>query len=187
MCPGGSSNFSGSPVSAGTHPGRASPVRIAAFGRSSRRLWADRRIEPNRLGEPVGSSVLCSSLHYPVPSIRTANREHVYRSSDSDVTRYRSSGRCSNEHNHILTPSSSVPARPTATPRTAACSPGPGLPTTKRVSPFLHFPLISTTSRKGAFWRIFAASSLLHAVRHGSPFLPWAWVNIPSLVSRGIS
>ena len=94
--------FLWSPVSAGTHPGRASPVRIAAFGRSSRRLWADRRIGPNRLGDPVGSSVRCSSLHYPVPSIRTANREHVYRSSDSDVTRYRSSGRCSNEHNHIL-------------------------------------------------------------------------------------
>ena len=102
MNPGGSSKFSGSPFSAGTHPGLASRVGIAAFGRSSRRLGTGRRIGPNRLGDPVGSSVRCSSLHNPVPSIRSANREHVHRSSDSDVTRYRSSGRCSNEHNHIL-------------------------------------------------------------------------------------
>ena len=102
MNPGGSSNFSGSPFSAGTHPGLASRVGIAAFGRSSRRLGTGRRIGPNRLGDPVGSSVRCSSLHNPVPSIRSANREHVHRSSDSDVTRYRSSGRCSNEHSHIL-------------------------------------------------------------------------------------
>ena len=102
MSPGGNLNFFGSPVSPGTHPGFALRVGIAAFGRSSRRLGTGRRIGPNRLGDPVGSSVRCSSLHNPVPSIRSANREHVYRSSDSDVTRYRSSGRCSNEHNHIL-------------------------------------------------------------------------------------
>ena len=95
MSPGGNLNLFGSPVSPGTHPGFALRVGIAAFGRSSEGSGLIVESGPTDSGDPVGSSIRCSSLHYPVPSIRSANREHVCRSSDSDVTRYRSLGHCS--------------------------------------------------------------------------------------------